>query len=417
MVAHEERAGMGGHGEHGRSLPLAGIRVVDLTRVMTGPYATMMLGDMGAEVIKVEVPGRGDDTRSWGPPFVDGEASYFLSVNRNKRSIALDLKHADGIAALWRLIESADVVIENFSPGTAGRLGIGYDAVHARCPRVVYASISGFGQRGPGANRTAYDLIVQGMSGLMSITGVPEGQPTKLGIPIADIGGGMFAAYAVVSALFERERSGEGQYIDVSMFGGQVALLTYQAGIYFTTGQVPGRLGNGHPIVAPYDTFATADGFVNIAVGNDALWQRFCTAFGLDEALADESLKTNAGRITNKGRSYQIVVDALAAHPTAEVVRRLDAAAVPCGPILDVGEVFDDPQTAEYQLRRKVEHAKLGPIDVLGFPYDFSETPLEIRTPPPLLGQHTREILAEAGYSAAEIDAMLAGGAAAEPTA
>jgi crotonobetainyl-CoA:carnitine CoA-transferase CaiB-like acyl-CoA transferase len=388
---------MSGNESTNGALPLSGIRVIDLTRVMTGPYATMMLGDLGADVIKIEAPGKGDDTRGWGPPFIEGEASYFLSVNRNKRSIVLDLKSDLGKEALWRLIDTADVLIENFSPGTIDRLGFGQEAVRARRPKLIFASISGFGQRGPGASRTAYDLIVQGMSGLMSVTGHPDGMPTKLGIPIADIGAGMFAAYAIAAALFKRERTGEGEYIDVSMFGGQVALLTYQAGIYFSTGQVPGLLGNAHPIVAPYDTFATKDGFVNLAVGNDSLWQRFCAAFDLTDAAADETLLTNAGRITNKARLYDIVCGALEQYETEEVVRRLDARGVPCGPIFDMAEVFADPQTEEYQLRRTVEHTKLGPIDLTGFPYDFASAPLEIRTPPPTLGEHTDEILEELG--------------------
>lgn len=391
-------------------LPLAGVRVVDLTRVMTGPYATMMLGDLGADVIKVELPGRGDDTRAWGPPFIEGESSYYLSVNRNKRSIALDLKNDAGREALWRLIETADVVIENFSPGTVDRLGFGYEAVRARRPAIVYASISGFGQRGPGASRTAYDLIVQGMSGLMSVTGHPGGPPTKLGIPIADIGAGMFAAYAVAAALFRRERTGEGDYIDVSMFGGQVALLTYQAGIYFATGETPVQLGNAHPIVAPYDTFATADGFVNIAVGNDNLWQRFCDAFELEEAKNDPDLATASGRIVNKARTYEVVCGALARHSTEEVVRRLDEKSVPCGPIANVAEVFANPQTEEYRLRRTVSHSTLGEIDLTGFPYDFASSPLELRRHPPLLGEQTREVLADAGYSPEEIDSIVAGG-------
>ncbi|MEZ4496757.1 MAG: CoA transferase [Thermomicrobiales bacterium] len=384
-------------------LPLQGLRVIDLTRVMTGPYATMMLGDLGADVIKIEQPGKGDDTRGWGPPFIEGEASYYLSVNRNKRSLALDLKSDLGREALWRLIDTADVLIENFSPGTIGRLGFGYEAVKERRPAIIYASISGFGQRGPGASRTAYDLIVQGMGGLMSITGRPEDPPTKLGIPIGDIGAGMFAAYAIAAALYRRERTGEGEYIDVSMFGGQVALLTYQAEIFFTTGQ-PAQLGNAHPIVAPYDTFATADGYVNMAVGNDSLWQRFCDAFGLDDAKTDPDLLTGAGRITNKAKVYDIVCSALLAYPTDEVVRRLDERGVPCGPILSVDEVFEHPQTEEYRLKRTIQHPLIGDLTLAGFPYDFASSSLEITRHPPMLGEQTDEILRELGFTDEEIN-------------
>ncbi len=397
----------------GGRLPLADIRVVDLTRVMTGPYCTMMLGDLGADVIKVELPGRGDDTRSWGPPFVAGESTYFLSINRNKRSIALDLKSDGGRDALWRLIAGADVLVENFSPGTIDRLGFGYRAVQARHAGIVYASISGFGQTGPSSQRTAYDLIVQGLSGMMSITGPVGGPPTKHGTPIADIGAGMFAAFAIAAALLGRERGGEGQYLDVSMLGGQVALLTYQAGIYFATGQAPRMLGNAHPIVAPYDTFKTADGYVNIAVGNDGLWRRFCAAFGLEACCEDARFATNAGRITNLGPLYEVVAGALATLPTSEVVTRLDAQGVPCGPINDLAQLFADPQTRDQGLRRDVAHPTLGSVTLTGFPYHFSGAEVDVRLPPPLLGEHTEAVLAEAGYSAAEIAALIASGAAA----
>lgn len=385
--------------------PLTGIKVVDLTRVMTGPYATMMLGDLGADVIKIERPGKGDDTRHWGPPFVEGEASYFLSINRNKRSIALDLKSEEGKEVLSKLIAEADVLIENFSPGTMDRLGFGHEPVLAKHPSLVYASISGFGQTGPGKDRTAYDLIVQGMSGMMSITGHPGGKPTKLGVPIADIAAGMFAAYAIVAALFARERDPErrGQYIDTSMLGGQVALLTYQAGILFTTGKVPEMLGNAHPIVAPYDTYPTADGYVNIAVGNDAIWQRFCTAMELDAYRDDPRFETNAGRITNLNELNQIVNAALGRFSTEEVVKRLDAASVPCGPIYNVREVVEDPQVHHQQLVQQVPHSLLGEVTVVGFPYQFERTPLRNRYGPPLLGEHTREILTELGYDDATI--------------
>ena len=392
-------------------LPLAGVKVVDLTRVMVGPFCTMMLGDLGAEVTKVEIPGRGDDTRAWGPPFVEGESVYFLSVNRNKRSIALDLKQPAAQEALWRLIEDADVLVENFSPGTIGRLGFGYEAVKARAPRIIYASISGFGQSGPDFQRTAYDLIVQGTSGMMSITGHPGGPPTRLGVPIADIGGGMFAAYAIVAALYDRERSGEGSFVDVSMLGGQVALLTYQAGAYLSMNTTPGQLGNAHPMIAPYDTFRTADGYVNIAVGNDSLWQRFCAALNLDTCAAEPRFHTNAGRSTNRPDLYAAIEPALAALTTDEVVARLDAAGVPCGPIRDVAQAMDDPQTQAQDLVMDVDHATIGPMRVAGAPYHFTGEAVRARYAPPLLGQQSEEILRELGYDDEAIDAMIGSGA------
>jgi formyl-CoA transferase len=406
----------GGAGEEAggkrAGLPLAGVRVVDLTRVMVGPYCTMMLGDLGADVVKIEIPGRGDDTRHWGPPFVDTESVYYLSVNRNKRSIALDLKQDTAKEALWRLIDGADVLVENFSPGTLDRLGFGYDAVEARRPAIVYAAISGFGQSGPDYQRTAYDLIVQGTSGMMSITGHPGGPPTRLGVPIADIGGGMFAAYAIVAALFDRERSGEGSYVDISMLGGQVAMLTYQAGLYLSTGAIPGQLGNAHPMIAPYDTFATADGYVNIAVGNHSLWERFCTALDMTSLLADERFADNSGRSINREALYAVLEPRLQTLTTDEVVRLLDAAGVPCGPIRDVAQAMDDGQTRAQDLVLEVEHPRIGTLRVPGGPYHFDGEPVRAHLAPPLLGQQTAEILTEAGYSPEEIADLVATGAA-----
>lgn len=393
-------------------LPLAGVKVVDLTRVMVGPYCTMMLGDLGADVVKVEIPGRGDDTRHWGPPFVESESVYYLSVNRNKRSIALDLKQEAACEALWRLIEGADVLVENFSPGTIERLGFSYEAVKKRNPDMVYASISGFGQSGPDYQRTAYDLIVQGISGMMSITGHADGPPTRLGVPIADIGGGMFAAYAIVAALFDRERTGEGSFVDVSMLGGQVALLTYQAGLYLSTNAVPGQLGNAHPMIAPYDTFRTVDGYVNIAVGNDSLWQRFCAALELHDFAADERFADNAGRSTNRGALYAAIEPRLAELTTDQVVRLLDGAGVPCGPIRDVAQAMDDAQTRSQNLVLEVEHPTIGRLELSGAPFHFDGEPVRARQAPPLLGEQTAQILGEAGYTLDEIAALVASGAA-----
>ncbi|MBA2595220.1 MAG: CoA transferase [Chloroflexia bacterium] len=410
MARSDEDAG--GVPDKHAGLPLAGVKVVDLTRVMVGPYCTMMLGDLGADVVKIEIPGRGDDTRHWGPPYVDTESVYYLSVNRNKRSIALDLKHDAAKEALWRLIDGADVLVENFSPGTLERLGFGYDAVKARRPRIVYAAISGFGQSGPDYQRTAYDLIVQGMSGMMSITGHPGSPPTRLGVPIADIGGGMFAAYAIVAALFDRERSGEGSYVDISMLGGQVAMLTYQAGLYLSTGATPGQLGNAHPMIAPYDTFRTADGYVNIAVGNNSLWERFCTALDLTSCLEDERFAHNSGRSINREALYAILEPRLAALETDAVVRLLDTAGVPCGPIRDVAQTMDDGQTRAQDLILEVAHPRIGDLQLSGGPYHFDGEPVRARLAPPLLGQQTVEVLTEAGYSQEEIEALIASGAA-----
>jgi crotonobetainyl-CoA:carnitine CoA-transferase CaiB-like acyl-CoA transferase len=382
--------------------PLEGIKVLDLTRVLSGPYCTLMLADMGADVIKVERPGKGDDTRAWGPPWVEREGAerqsgYFVGINRNKRSIELDLKAERDREILWKLIDHCDVLVENFSPGTIGRLGFDFDEVHKRNPKMVYCSISGFGQTGPAAHRPAYDLVIQGMSGMMSITGPPN-QPTKLGVPIADLASGMFGAYAIVTALFHQQRTGKGQYIDTSMLGGQMALLTFQAAIYFETGQQPPSTWNAHPIVAPYQTFPTADGHINIAVGNDVQWAKLCSELGLEELRDDPRFVNNEGRITNLADLAPLITEACANWTTGDLVTKLDAAGIPCGPIYTLPEAYADPQAIHTGMQLTQNHPTLGEVATTGFPYKLSETNPEIRLPAPLLGQHTEEILKEIGF-------------------
>lgn len=389
---------------------LDGIRVIDLTRVLTGPFCAMMLGDLGADVIKIERQETGDDTRQWGPPFVDDESAYFLSINRNKRSITLNLKSDEGKKILWDLIESADIIVENFRPGTMAKFGFDYDAVKARKADMIYCSISGFGQEGPASGLTAYDLIVQGMSGVMTVTGPPE-MPTKFGVPVADLAAGMFGAYAIMGALFHRLRTGEGQFIDSSMFGGQVALMSYHAGIYLSTGQVPKSTWNAHPIVGPYQTFRSSDGYVNIACGNDGIWQRFCEAMGMDEIAANPLYADNGGRMENLDVLVKEIEAIFGAQTSADILDKLGKAGVPAGPILSADEVFDHPQAEHYNLRQQVEHATLGTINQIGFPYTMNNNPPEIRLPPPVLGQHTDEVLAELGYSDERIEGLKEGGA------
>lgn len=390
--------------------PLAGVQVVDLTRALAGPYCTMVLGDLGADVIKIEQPGSGDETRGWGPPFIADQSAYFLSINRNKKSITLDLKKPDGQEVLRRLVARADVLVENFRPGTMVRLGMSYEQARALNPRIIYCSVSGFGQDGPRARQPAYDQIVQGLSGAMSLTGPADGPPTKFGIAISDIGAGMWAACAIGTALFHRERTGEGQYIDTSMLAGLVSLLTFQAGRYFATGQPPGLAGNKHPTIAPYETFKTADGWVNVACGNEGHWRRFCEALGLNDLLSDERFATNADRVRNRAALNARLDPHIARMTTADVVARLEAAEVPAGPVFNLAQVFSDPQSEHLELRRRISHPTAGEISVTGFPWRLSATPAEVRLPPPLLGQHTEDTLAQLGYSAEEIARLRAEG-------
>jgi crotonobetainyl-CoA:carnitine CoA-transferase CaiB-like acyl-CoA transferase len=370
--------------------PLNGITILDLTRVLSGPYCTMLLGDMGARVIKIEQPRGGDDTRHWGPPFVGTESAYFLSINRNKESVTLDFKQAEGRALLDQLIAKSDVVVENFRPDALGRLGLDYASLAPKHPRLIYCSVSGFGQTGPRRKEPGYDAVLQAEGGLMSITGSPDTPPVRVGVAIADIVTGMFAAQGISMALYARERTGRGQLVDVSMLDSVAALLTYQAGIYFATETPPVRMGNRHPTIVPYETFTASDGEFVLAVGNDDQWRRFCEVAGID---ADERFATNRGRVTGYAELRRLVAARLRTQPRRSWIEKLTAAGVPCGSVRDLREVFSDPQLAARDMVVPMAHSVAGDIRVLGSPMKLSDTPAAVRTAPPTLGQHTDAVL------------------------
>lgn len=385
------------------SSPLEGVRVIDLTRALAGPYATQMLADAGADVIKVERPGAGDDSRSWGPPFVgegpEREAAYFLSINRGKRSVVLDLKDASGLGALRDLIANADVLVENFRPGVMERLGLGEATLEELNPRLVVLSITGFGEGGPHGHRPGFDQIVQGEAGMMSFTGPNGGPPTKVGVPIGDILAGMFGAYGVTTALLERQHSGRGQWVRTSLLGSMIAVHTFQGTRWLLAGEVPTPSGNRHPLIAPYGTYACADGALNIAVGSEGLWQRFAPLVDLDPE--DARFRTNGQRVAHVEELEQAMAPALMAASTDVWMERLDAAGIPAGRILTVDQVYASPQVEHLGLIEEVEHPALGTLRLPGSPIRYGRSGKASVRPPPKLGEHTVEVVSRAWHESA----------------
>ena len=383
-------------------LPLAGIRVLDFSHALAGPYCTMLLGDLGADVVKIESPS-GDHSRQWGPPFIKGESSYFLSVNRNKRSVVLDLKRPAAKAAAERLAMASDVVVENFKPGTMARLGLDAEKLQAMKPALVYASISGFGQNQP--TLAGYDQIAQGTSGMMSVNATPESPPTKVGVPIGDITAGMFAAQAILAALVERASTGKGRRIDVALNDSLLALFTYQAGRLFATGEIPTQEGNHHATIAPYGTFAVSDGFINVAVATDAQFVRFCEAIRAPDLAADPTFATNALRQASRPALVRAIEGHLRKDTREQWLERFEQFGIPAGPILEIDEAFASPLATEREMTVEIDHPRSGRIKQVGAPWKIDGMSSPIRRPPPLLGQHTDEVLRGwLDYDARELD-------------
>ena len=392
--------------------PLDGVRVLDLTRVVSGPYCTMLLGDLGAEVIKIERPGVGDDTRAFGPPFQGGEAAYFLSINRNKKSVTLDLKQPGAIEVMWRLIDRSDVLVENFRPGTMDRLGFGYDTVARRRPKMIYCSISGFGDTGPERDRAGYDVIIQGEAGIMDLTGDKGGPPQKVGTSIADLVSGLTASQGILAALLAQRQTGKGEQVRVSMYEAVAAMLTFNASIYFATGISPTRRGNAHATIVPYETFQSADGWLNLGVANDDLWQRFCRAAGEPDLGRDPRFLKAPDRVRHRDDLVPLVAAIMKRHPRDAWLEMLDEAGVPCGAIRDVGEVCDGATLALRGMIAEMAHPTAGVVKGVKNPVGLSQTPLDTYIAPPALGQHIHEILGGLlGYNADEIRTLKDAGA------
>jgi crotonobetainyl-CoA:carnitine CoA-transferase CaiB-like acyl-CoA transferase len=393
---------------------LKGVTVLDCSQILAGPFCSMLLADMGANVIKVEKPGGGDDTRRMGPPFIEGESAAFMAMNRNKRSIVLNFKEPTGVEVMKRLVEKADVVIENYRTGVMDRLGLGYGALSAVRPELIYCSISGFGRTGPYAQRAGFDLVAQGMSGLMSFTGVPGSPPVKVGVPVADMNAGMFSTYAVLTAYINRLKTGKGQYLEVSLLEAALAYTVWESSSYFATGKVPGPLGSAHRLSAPYQALQTADGYINIGAPNQSNWERLCKAMDRDDLIAREEYKDNASRLTNRAQLEKDIELTMTRHTRDHWLEVFEEAGVPAGPILDMAEVWADPQVQDRGMDAPVQHPKAGTVRNIGLAAKLYGTPGKVYGPAPLLGEHTVEVLKDAGYGEEEIRSLLSTGAAGE---
>ena len=392
-------------------LPLEGIKVIDFSQILAGPFCTMLLADMGADVIKIEKPNGGDDTRRYGPPFIEGESAAFLTLNRNKRSIVLDLKSEQGIGVVRGMLSDAEVMIHNFRPGVVDRMGLGYEQVRQINPAIVYCTVSGFGTTGPYSQRAGFDLVAQGMSGLMSINGFPDAPPAKIGVPMADLNTGMFCAYGVLTAYINRLTTGQGQHVDASLVESGIAYTLYESATYFATGEVAGPLGSAHRMIAPYQAFATEDGYINIGAANQNNWERMCRAVGREDLLDDKRFASNPERMVNIGALTPIMEETFRTRTTSHWVKLLEDAGVPCGPIYDIEQVYADPHVQSRDMAVALEHPKAGSIRNIGVAVKLSDTPGSVRTPAPLLGQHTDEVLAQFGYADTDIAALRDSGA------